>query len=146
MMMGRMMARLAAAALVAGTAAGLAMTLTVALGAMLGATGFPAATILAAALAAGLGLGVLVASWPAFVGGAAMWALGRRFEAARRAPAWAAAGAGAGALLWTLVAGLARVRIGEPGLIEPQILLGAIAAGGSAALAFRAVCRPEARP
>lgn len=142
--------RLALAALVSGATAGLLMTSAILL-AML-SRGDPAgdpvtAGDLAVALAAGVEAGLIAASLPAFLAGSAMHALGRRFRAARRASAWAAAGAGAGASAWATVAAASWIKVGEPGLTSPDsVLLAAILAGTAAALAFRAVARPQARP
>jgi hypothetical protein len=139
--------RLALAALVSGAAAGLLAILALYVGALLLLGGWAWEGLtperLFAALAAGMAAGLVVASLPAFLAGAAMCALGRRFEAARRVPAWAAAGAGAGLLLWAAFAIGVRARLGEPGLGGPDAtLLAACFVGAGSALAFRAVVRP----
>jgi hypothetical protein len=91
----------------------------------------------------GLTLGIVVASWPAFAAGSAMWAIGRRSQAARHGLAWAAAGSAVGALVWTLLelavptsGGGARL-----GYADAGILAACLAAGAGAALAFRATMR-----
>lgn len=140
--------RLALAALASGATAGLLMTLAILLHALrfVGAGFLAEATAggVAVGLAAGLEAGLIVAGPPAFLAGAAMCALGRRFEAARRAPAWAVAGAAGGALAWAAFAAAARIVFGEPGLARPAdgVLLAAMLVGIGAALAFRAVAGP----
>jgi hypothetical protein len=141
--------RLALAALVSGATAGLLATLSILLAMLIGGRGAwkaPAPGDLAVLLADGFGAGLIVASLPAFVGGAAMCALGRRFDYARRAPAWAAAGAGAGLVLWAVAATAVRIRVGEPGLARADGALLAAGLGAGAALAFRAVARPAGGP
>lgn len=143
--------RLALAALASGAAAGLLATLALYAGALLllGGWALEGLTVsaLLGGLAAGLAAGLVVATLPALLAGAAMWALGGRFEAARRAPAWAAAGAGGGGLVWAAFAAGARARLGEPGLAALDFtLLAAGLVGTGAALAFRAVARPERSP
>lgn len=143
---GRRFARLALAALASGAAAGLLATLAVFLGAsFLGGWSWNVspAEALFAMLAAGVAAGLVAFSGPALVAGAAMCALARRVESARRAPAWAAAGAAVGALGWTAFAVAVGTSVGEPGLDRPGgALLAAILAGAGAALAFRAVAGP----
>ncbi|HEX8620602.1 MAG TPA: hypothetical protein VF718_01385 [Allosphingosinicella sp.] len=142
----RLLLRLALAALVAGAAAGLLLASAILLGATVLGGGWtsqaPTLPGLVAGLGAGLGGGLIVASGPAFLAGAAMCALARRFEGARRASAWAAAGAAAGLGLWAVVATAVERRIGEPGLVRPDGALVAAGLGLAAALAFRAIARP----
>lgn len=138
--------RLALAALAAGAAAGVLATLALYLGALL-LVGWAwegvSASALLAGLAAGLAAGLVVATLPAFVAGTAMYALGRRFEAARRSPAWAAAGACGGLATWAAFAIGVRARVGEPGLAAlDSTLVAACLVGTGSALAFRSVARP----
>ena len=136
------------AALVSAAAVGLLLPLGIFFGAMLlggWSWHFATATALAGGLGVGLEAGLVGATLPAFVAGAAMCALGRRFEAARRARVWGAAGAGAGLLLWAVAATAVVIRVGEPGLARPDGALLAAGLGAGAALAFRAVARPEAK-
>lgn len=146
MAIGTKLARLAFAALVSGAAAGLLASLAMLLGAAwLGGWSWNVAPaeVMLAVLAAGLAAGIVVAAPPAFLAGAAMWALGRRVEAARRPSAWATAGAAVGAFGWAAFATAIGLSVGEPGLTRPGALLpAAILAGAGAALAFRAVARP----
>lgn len=139
--------RLALAAMAAGAAAGLLATLELYLGALLLLGGWAwegvTAAKLLAGLAAGLAAGLVALTLPAFLAGATMYALGRRFEAARRTPAWAAAGAAGGALLWALAIAAVHSRVGEPGLagLDPTLLAAGFIGTGSA-LVFRAIARP----
>jgi hypothetical protein len=139
--------RLALAALVSGAAAGLLATLALYVGALLLLGGWAweglTAASLFAGLAAGAAAGLFVATVPAFLAGATMWALGRRFEAARRLSAWSAAGAVGGVLFWAVAAAAVRIRVGEPGLTGlDATLLAAGFVGAGSALAFRAVAAP----
>lgn len=105
---GKLILRMALAALASGAAAGLLLIALVALPVWLfdPRPGWAAAEAMLPMLPRFLFLAVLVglvvATLPAFLAGAAMWALARRFEAASRPPAWAAAGAGGGALFLVL--------------------------------------------
>ncbi len=141
--------RLALAALASGATAGLLMSSAILLALLAGgASAGEEVTVggLAVALAAGVEAGLVGASLPAFLAGSAMHALGRRFAAARRSAAWAAAGGGAGASAWAILAAAARLVVGERGLTGTgPAPLAAMLAGTAAALAFRAVARPETR-
>lgn len=145
---GTIVLRLALAALASGAAAGLLATLALYVAALLLLGGWAwqglTASVLLGGLAAGLVGGLVVATLPAFLAGAAMCALGRRFEAARRAPAWSAAGAGGGVLMWAAFALGVGARLGEPGLAALDFtLIAALLVGTGAALTFRAVARPD---
>lgn len=105
---GKLILRMALAALASGAAAGPLLILLVALPLWLfdPRQGWAAAEamlpMLPRFLFLAVSVGLVVATLPAFLAGAAMWALARRFEAASRPPAWAAAGAGVGAAFLVL--------------------------------------------
>lgn len=83
--------------------------------------------------------GIIVASVPAFLAGAALWGLGRHRRAARHVLAWAAAGAAVGAHLWALL----ELAFWTPGrgarltYVDAGFFLACLIAGAGAALAFR---------
>jgi hypothetical protein len=137
---GGTMIRLGLAALVAGGAAGILLALAVFLGGLLAgpAPEWWVFAMLIDWLQVGFLAGLVVATPPAFLAGASLWALGESFEAARRPPAWAAAGAFVGAALLALFEGLSG-RFGSGGGLEAfdmAILAAALAAGAGSALAF----------
>lgn len=88
----------------------------------------------------GVVTGLVVASPPAFVAGAAMWAAGRGSRRPRSLLAWVCAGAGVGALLRVLLE-LAFWTPGRGSFVtygEAALLALCLAAGAAAALVFRA--------
>jgi hypothetical protein len=140
--------RLGLAALVSGAAAGLMTILAiVCAGLLLGGAAignWVTVVDVGAGLVTAIVAGIVVAAPPALLAGAAMCALGRRFEAARRTPAWAAAGAATGGWLWAALTLAVRILLGAPGPLRPDaVLLAAALIGAVAALAFRAVARPS---
>lgn len=139
MMTVGMLMRLGLAALVAGVTSGALLVLAVYFGgAGIGHPEIPwMSAMLFDWLETGLVAGLAVASIPAFVAGAAMWGLGRRIAAARRFPAWAAAGAAVGGALFALF-GLVLGKMGRGGLdsFETVLLCASLIAGAGGALAF----------
>jgi len=139
--------RLAAAASVSSLAAGTSMVLLLMYGPLLaphqswGSSEPPPLDLMLWALRHGLEGAFVLAALPALAAGAAMSALGRRLEAARRPRAWAGAGAFVGALFFLL----AQATVGmDPFDLEMSSLEAAsgaafIVAGAGAALAFRAM-------
>lgn len=85
-------------------------------------------------------MGIFVAGLPAFLAGATMWGIGRHRPGARRALAWAGAGASVGALFWALF----ELTFWTPGRsasfsgLDAAFFLACPTAGAGAALAFRA--------
>ncbi|HEX6374480.1 MAG TPA: hypothetical protein VFZ91_02045 [Allosphingosinicella sp.] len=138
------MLRLGLAALVAAAAAGSLLTLSIFLGSLVAAPPPGWTTVeLLAWLRFGIEAGLIVATLPAFVAGALMEALGMRAPAARRAAAWAAAGAVIGAALWALFEAALWRSHREPAMFgqDLALLAACLAAGAGAALAFRWVMR-----
>lgn len=137
---GGTMIRLGLAALVAGGAAGILLPLAVFLGALLAgpAPEWWVFAMLIDWLQVGFLAGLVVATLPAFLAGASLWALGESFEAARRPPAWAAAGAFVAAALLALFAWGSGTLGSGVGLdaFDIAILVAALAAGAGSALAF----------
>lgn len=138
--------RLALAACLSGAAAGLLFTIAMfgwRIGQPLGAwwTSAPAPLAALGSMAAfGVVTGLVVASPPAFVAGAAMWATGRGKRGPRSLLAWACAGAGVGALFRALLE-LAFWTPGRGSFLtygEAGFLAVCLAAGACAALVFRA--------
>lgn len=141
---GGMVFRLAFAALVSGAAAGLLLPLLLAMAGFL--TGGPpiwsAFGRLGVLLALGLAAGLVFAALPAFFAGASMWALGERFDSARRPPAWAAAGAAVGAAFLLLFELAADSYGGSgPAAVDATLLAAGLGAGAGGALAFRSAMR-----
>lgn len=138
--------RLGLAACLSGAAAGLLFAVAVFCGrigqsfdAWWTSTSTPLAA-LGSLAAFGVVTGLVVASPPAFVAGAAMWATGRGSRRPRSPLAWACAGAAVGALFlallelafWTPGRGFS-MTYGEAGLLAV-----CLAAGAGGALVFRA--------
>jgi hypothetical protein len=150
---GKLILRMALAALASGAAAGLLPLLVVVLPMWLfdPRTGWTAAEemlpMLPRILFLAVSLGLVVATLPAFLAGAAMWALARRFEAASRPPAWAAAGAGVGAAFLVL----AYVALGQRSLAfrldrtDLALIAAFLIAGAGTALVFLGVMRLSGR-
>jgi hypothetical protein len=138
--------RLGFAALLSAAAAGLLLALALFFGSKLdeplvgwAATGSAAVADLWALVSFGVTMGILVATLPAFLAGAAMWGMARHKRAARHALAWAGAGAAVGALLWALL----ELTFWTPGraadfsYFDAGFFLACLIAGAGAALAFR---------
>ena len=151
---GKLMLRMALAALLSGAAAGLLLTLAVPFAFWLldPRAGWTAADSflplpLARALPFAIWAGLLVATLPAFLAGALMWALAARSEAAASPAAWAAAGAGVGGALLALVyVTLSGAADGlELGRTDAALLAAFLAAGAGTALVFRGVMRLSGR-
>ncbi|HEX8513006.1 MAG TPA: hypothetical protein VF688_07850 [Allosphingosinicella sp.] len=87
----------------------------------------------------GITTGIVVASVPAFLAGAALWGMSRYERHAGHAFAWAAAGAAVGALLWALL----ELTFWTPGrgarltYVDAGFFLACLIAGTGGALAFR---------
>ncbi len=139
--------RLGFAACLSAAAAGLLLAMALFFGARLDeplvgwASSGPARLAKFRSLAAfGITVGLMVASVPAFLAGGALWGLGRYRRGARRVLAWAAAGAGVGALLWALL----ELAFWTPGraarltYVDAGFFLACLIAGAGGALAFRA--------
>jgi hypothetical protein len=148
-MSGGLMLRLGVAALASGSAAGLIATLSFFFGVLLFGSperwwGF---AMLGDWLPLGLLAGLAVASLPAFFAGAAMWALGDGFAAARHPLAWAAAGAAVGGALWAVL-GLVLGSVAAGGLDSDEIALLAagLIGGAGGALAFLGTMRLSGPP
>jgi hypothetical protein len=91
----------------------------------------------------GATMGLLVATLPAFLAGAALWGLSRHNRSARHALAWVGAGAAVGACLWILF----ELSFRTPGrhayfaFAELGLLLACLIAGAGGALTFRAAMK-----
>ena len=142
---GRVMLRMALAALLSGAAGGL-LLVTLSMVTVLAprfAGGGPRLEGVAMMLVAGGAGGAVVASLPAFLAGAALWALQGRYRGARRPGSWAGAGAVMGACFWGLLQALIASYDGRFELDSISALTAAIfiASGAVAALVFRAAMR-----
>jgi hypothetical protein len=138
--------RLGLAAFLSAAIAGLILSLALFFGARLdepligwASAGSAGLAELRSVAAFGITVGLMMASVPAFLAGAALWGLGRYRRGARQAPAWAAAGAVGGALLWALL----ELTFWTPGrgarltYVDCGFLLACLVAGAGGALAFR---------